>query len=775
MILANASIKKKLEAIILFTAAAVLLLNFLLFMTGGIISAREDSEIRLGTLATVLGANTSAAITYHDQEATAEILATLSSQEDVLWAGILVNGEILAEYRSEDFTSKSNNDSFLFCQINVKKPILFDKEHIGDFHIMGDMSRAQAVLIQQAYLGLGIFIISMMFALLLSSRLQRIISVPVQRLLDTMKHVAHKRDYSRRAIQVSNDELGTLVDGFNSMLEEIQNYDEKLTVYSQELERLVIERTRELETAKNEAEAANQIKSNFITTMSHEIRTPMNGVVGYTSLLQKTDLNTTQQEYVHNISSSSDHLLSIINDILDFSKIEADKLNLEDRDFNLDTLIQDLQSLFESTAQNKGIELQTKIDEDVYRIWHGDSLRLSQILINLMSNAIKFTQQGQVTVHIKNSAHFNPQTGLQITVSDTGIGITAEQREVLFQPFQQADSSITRRFGGTGLGLAITQRLVSLMGGEITLTSEPGQGSCFSILIPLEATENQLTTGAFRNTPDADNKLSQATQSEEQINIIASTLNNLDILVVDDNAINLKVATTLLASKGANVIAASSGVEALNLIARNRFAIILMDLEMPDMSGIDTTLEIRQSRSYAEKTPIIALTAHAFSEIRLKVIEAGMNDLLAKPYKPEQLYSIIVKWCGVPDSQIQPEAETVEKHETLQAYDRAAALAIVAGNEVAAEQLLNDFLKELPDYENSIRAAHKIDDHTALYDVIHKLSGSASSVGALAIHNITQQLQNNLKLKPTEMDNINKDIADLLEQISCFKALFKNN
>jgi len=251
MILANSSIKKKLEAIILFTAAAVLLLSFALFITNGVISAREDSENHLIALATVLGANSSAAITYRDNEAMEEILSTLSTQKHVMWAAIIINNDVLAEYQAANFGEKSSTNSFLFGQIKVDRPIMFDSKHIGDFQIIGDMGHAKALLIQQIYLGIGIFIISMLLAFLLSSYLQRIISVPVQRLLDTMRHVASNRDYSSRAQRVSNDELGTLVDEFNSMLSEVQSYDEKLKVHSQELEGLVVERTSELEAAKN--------------------------------------------------------------------------------------------------------------------------------------------------------------------------------------------------------------------------------------------------------------------------------------------------------------------------------------------------------------------------------------------------------------------------------------------------------------------------------------------------------------------------------------------
>ncbi|OOZ38026.1 hypothetical protein BOW53_16725, partial [Solemya pervernicosa gill symbiont] len=424
-LLRDASIKKKLIVIILATAATILSLNLLMFMYVELSAARDDTTTRMRTLATVIGANSSAAIAFRDQRTATEVLYTLSSQSDVLKAELLLNdNQLFAHYRSPQLESMEGSESHAgeidtWGEVVVEESIMLDGDVIGRMRITGDMSHAYSSFIQEVQVVLGVFVISLLLALILSSWFQRVVSVPVRRLLESMQQVAEKRDFSQRAERLSNDELGTLVDGFNVMLDQLQDYDSELTTYRVDLERLVAARTYELELAKEGAEAASQAKSDFLATMSHEIRTPMSGVIGFTSLLKKTSLDELQLDYVETISTSAESLLTIINDILDFSKMEAGKLELVTKDFRLDALVDEVRSLFAPKASERGLKLVAEVESDVPVALQGDPGRLRQILINLLGNAIKFTEQGQVSLHVEIENGRVDGIALKFTVSDT--------------------------------------------------------------------------------------------------------------------------------------------------------------------------------------------------------------------------------------------------------------------------------------------------------------------------------------------------------------------
>jgi PAS domain S-box-containing protein len=379
------------------------------------------------------------------------------------------------------------------------------------------------------------------------------------------------------------------------------------------------EANRRLEEALKEAESANRAKSEFLANMSHEIRTPLNGIQGIAELLGGTPLTTQQSEYIRLIESSGNNLLKIINEILDFSKIEAGRVVLESHEFDLEELVRDIASLFHVQARNKGLILRCELPEQRLPLMVGDPVRLRQIITNLVSNAVKFTHQGEVacTVTCENISADN--LALRIQVRDTGVGIPLDKQVEVFESFTQADPSTTRVYGGTGLGLAISKRLANLMGGEIGLLSEPGCGSSFWVDVSLlRATEQAETVPAV--VPDVD-------------------FTNMRVLLVEDNQVNVLVATAHLESMGCSVTVASDGLEAVSLAGSQPFHVILMDLQMPRMDGLDATRRIRylEAALGRPRVPIIAMTSSARLEDRQLCLEAGMDEHVAKPVHWKEL------------------------------------------------------------------------------------------------------------------------------------------
>ena len=423
----------------------------------------------------------------------------------------------------------------------------------------------------------------------------------------------NKPDFSKKIVVEQADEIGELVQGFN----QLQNKLEK--------------DNKHLHTLKVKAEDTAKLKSKFLANMSHEIRTPMNGIIGMSYLTLQTHLDSKQRDFIEKIDNSAKNLLGIINNILDLSKIEAGKLNLEKIDFKLNEVINNSVDLLRFKMQEKKIQLHIHYEDNLPILFHGDSLRLSQILNNLLSNAVKFTSEGEIDIFI-NKIHHNRY---QFKVKDTGIGLTKEEQKNLFKSFSQADGSTSRKYGGTGLGLAISKQLIEMMNGKIWVESTYQRGSSFIFEIEMRALLNSL------GTKKLPTQIQQTEEKENQHHI--EMLEGKRVLLAEDNFINQEIIIGLLSNSKIQIDIAENGQEALDLYKKNKYTLILMDIQMPILDGYEAAKEIRQTDT---EIPIIAITASAMKEDVQKSILAGMNDHLNKPIDVNQLYEILLKYSA---------------------------------------------------------------------------------------------------------------------------------
>ena len=801
----------------------------------------------------------------------------------------------------EHTSYKKRYDDFIF-----HSPIISEKlsnkaensahqENIGYIAMQIDTSKIQLKQQNQMIFAFFIVFLGSIISAFFSYRLIKHFTRPIGSMVQAVDRIREGKLDSRVTGQLIG-ELNFLKNGVNAMAQSLGDYQEEMqgsidqatTDLRESLEQFEIQNV-ELDIAKRKAQDANKVKSEFLANMSHELRTPLNGVIGFTRQVLKTPLTITQRDYLQTIERSSANLLAIINDILDFSKLDAGKMVIEKIPFSMREAVEETLTLLAPSAHKKNVELSLRVNPQLPDALIGDAMRIKQVLINLASNAIKFTDKGSVDIDI-DCEHIEKNSAiLKVSIKDSGIGMSNEQQKTIFEAFGQADKSINRLYGGTGLGLVISQRLVNEMHGTMGFSTEPNLGSTFwftfrcevnpisisnifdnhelsgrsllyfephshsriaiseiladwnmkvypvqnlaqvsellknksnfdfalishdimptalvelkELISSLSSNVNQIHLAINSNSPNlqealiangAKSCLSKPITPERlhkvllpqqylQSNTLSLTEESripVKVLAVDDNEANLKLINELLLEQVNEVTTVVNGQEAVNICKHEKFSMIFMDIQMPVMDGISTLKAIRNN-SYNEKTPIIAVTAHALSGEKEKMQKQGFNAYMTKPIDETMLNHIIYEYCDVnyfinsakqnspmqlKPLSIAPQADNIEK-----IIDWPLALKRTGGKEALAKEMLSGLIDGLPENQKSISSALIKQDTSQLKSLIHKLNGACCYTGVPNLTTVCQEIETQLK-KEVPLDNLEPEFLEFFEQVELVLA-----
>ena len=515
------------------------------------------------------------------------------------------------------------------------------------------------------------------------------------------------------------------------------------------------------DTLAKQALQSNMVKSQFLANMSHEIRTPMNGIIGFLSLIESGSYNNIEEmkQFANSARTSAESLLDIINDILDLSKIESGKMSLEKIDFSLDDIIEESISILSPKIRDKGLKAEKEIETHTPLYLKGDPKRIRQIFINLLSNAVKFTEKGSIKVYVTSKEIDTNTFEIFASVQDTGIGIPSDRLDLLFKPFSQLDGSYTRKYGGTGLGLAICKEFINLMGGDIGVDSTKNVGSKFYFTMQLEQGDKEKVVSPDTLVSSGLKEKANKEISENKTQLTKESRGTFKILLAEDNFINQKVALRIMSEAGYKADAVMNGIQAVKAVEENRYDVILMDVQMPEMDGMTATRKIRDLKSENRNVPIIAITAHALMGDKEKCLEAGMDDYLSKPIRSQVLIQKIDKWLNVQVNTKKAEDKSISLNKDV-VFDFAHLDKMSAGDKEFEADLIETYLEDIVTRFHNLEAAIEENENTKVINEAHTIKGASYSVGARKVGDEAYGIELSCKLN---------DHSSALERLSKLK------